>query len=148
MATLSPLGQRLATEAQRLIADAKAARLAAGGGIPDDWDRAIERDYPNVWPPYKLGVPGGWCDLIAAFSLQMRRHAPGCVVTDSKEKYGLLRIDTGGDGDMLTAHALEWIYESASESVCQDCGERGGLRIDRGWYAALCDVHADVRDPR
>jgi hypothetical protein len=148
MATLSPQGQRLAAEAHLLIAEFKALRLAAGTGVPEGWERAIEQQYPDVWPPHVLGVPGGWCDLVAAFSQQMRRHAPGCVVVDSKEKYGGLRIDTGGTGDMHAAWALEWIYETASESVCQDCGERGSLRSDCGWYATLCVRHALQRDPR
>lgn len=146
MATLSPQGQRLAAEAHLLIAELKVLRTADGTGIPEGWDRAIERQYPDVWPPHVLGVPGGWCDLVAAFSVQMRRHAPGCSVNDSKEKYGGLRIDTGGTGDVQTAWLLEQIYETASEGVCQDCGERGELRTDRGWYATLCDRHAEERD--
>lgn len=147
MATLSPQGQRLASEARRLIADAKARRLAAGPGIPEGWDRTIEMQYPDIWLPYRLGVPGGWCDLVAAFSTQLRRHAPGAFVNDSKEKYGGLRIDCVGTGDMETAWLLEEIYETASEGVCQDCGERGHMRTDRGWYATLCDRHAETREP-
>ena len=146
MATLSPRGQQLAAEAHRLIAAAKAVRLVVGPGIPVDWDRAVERDFTDVWPPFRLGVPGGWCDLVRAFSEQLRRHAPGVAVVDSKEKYGGLRIDTAGTGDMETAWTLEQIYENASESVCQDCGERGHLRTDRAWYATLCDRHAEMRE--
>jgi len=144
MATLSPHGLRLAAEATRLIEECKTARLAAGGGIAGGWDRAVERMYPDVWPPYRLGVPGGWCDLVVAFTLQLRRHAPGVVVADSKEKYAFLRIDCAGD-DLEVAWMLEQIHESASECVCQDCGERGSLRTDRAWYATLCDKHAGTR---
>lgn len=88
-----------------------------------------------------MGVPSGWCDLVVAFTLQLRRHAPGVQVADSEEKYGGLRIDCASD-DLGTAWLLEGLYESASEWVCQDCGERGRLRTDRARYATLCGVHA------
>lgn len=107
----------------------------------------VAMQYPEIWSGRRIALPGGWCDLVAAFSEQLHRHAPGCRVAGCSEKYGTLRLDCVGD-DLDVAGLLEQIYEDLSETVCQDCGEPGSLRTDRTWYATLCDAHALKRDPR
>ncbi|KQX40372.1 hypothetical protein ASD04_07010 [Devosia sp. Root436] len=134
-------------DARRRHVDAKAKRLeTVGSVIPVDWDRAVEAAWPTIWGAYRCGLPGGWVDLVLAFSEHLAEIAPLVWVEDSKEKYGGMRVDLTGD---LTeeAQALAEVYESLSEHVCQDCGEPGRLREDRAWYATLCDRHAVVREP-
>lgn len=141
---------RVLAEAKRLHAAAKAHRLAMlppGARFPADWERAVEAAFPAVWPPYRLAVPAGWMDLVLAFSDHLAAVAPGAYVDDSKEKYGTMRLSLTGE---VTDAALDLvdIYDELSAHTCQDCGEPGVLRQDRGWWATLCDVHDEKRDPQ
>tara|TARA_R110002124_G_scaffold16882_6_gene71406 strand:+ start:14506 stop:14949 length:444 start_codon:yes stop_codon:yes gene_type:complete len=138
----------MAIMARRLHADVRKQRLATvGPGIPDDWDRAVEAAWPTIWRSYGVSLPGGWVDVVMAFSQHLASVAPGVAVDDSKEKYGGMRLSLTGD---VTRNALDLadVYENLSETVCQDCGEPGQLRQDRGWWATLCDKHAEQRDQR
>ena len=139
-------------EAARLHAEAKAHRHATlpPGRLPLDWGRSVEVAYPNLWPPYSCEVPAGWVDLILAFSTHAAALAPGLRVEDAKEKYGGLRLNlsVSDDDEMSWAYLdLGGVYEAMSVTVCQDCGEPGKLRDDRGWHATLCDRHEKNRDP-
>lgn len=139
----------LADRARELIAEAKAKRLATlGPTIPRDWSKAVQAAYPEIWR-YWPSVPGGWIDVVMALSEHLREAAPGAMVEDSKEKYGGLRTHvTGDEGMPEVAWELSDLYEALSTRVCQDCGEPGKLRTDRGWDATLCDKHDAQRDMR
>lgn len=133
--------------AERLIADAKAKRLAAfGPAIPRGWSKAVQESYPDVWK-YWPSVPGGWIDLCMALSEHLRMSVPGAQIEDSKEKYGALKTSVTGDESMPPdAFDLSDLYEELSTHVCQDCGDPGHLRTDGMWDATLCDKHAETRD--
>lgn len=134
-------------EAERLVAKAKASRLAkVGDAIPLDWDRAVEATYPTVWKPYKVAVPKGWIDLVVAFSEHLSKVSPLCYVEDSKEKFGTLRLSVTGDAVTREVWDLEGVYEAMSMHVCEDCGEPGTYRSERAWVVTLCDRHAAERD--
>ncbi len=58
-------------------------------------------------------------------------------VTQVKEKYGGLRF--------YVSSAPEWYfdlidyYEEKSETICEQCGENGKTRNNKGWLTTLCD---------
>lgn len=136
-------------EANRLHAEAKARRLATTPGrLPLGWGRAVEAAYPTLWPAFRCEVPAGWVDLVLAFSEHAKAVAPTLTVEDAKEKFGGLRLNLSSDAMTWDDLDLGEVYESMSMHVCQDCGEPGKLRTDRGWDATLCDVHAENRDMR
>lgn len=145
----TPLSRALVSEAERLIAGAKAKRLATlGPSIPKDWSQAVQAAYPEIWR-YWPSVPAGWIDLVLGLTEHMRLSAPGAMIEDSKEKFGALRTQITGDEHMPDiAFDLSDIYEDLSTHICQDCGEPGRLRSDGGWDATLCDAHALKRDPQ
>lgn len=134
--------------AERLIEKAKAERLAAfGNNIPEGWPQAVRDAFPDVWR-YWPSVPSGWIDICMALSEHLRETAPGAMVEDSKEKFGAMRVQVTGDEHMPEiAFDISSVYEVLSTRICQDCGEPGKLRRDRGWHATLCDKHAEERAP-
>lgn len=61
-------------------------------------------------------------------------------VVQVKEKFGTLRFYCW----CFQSHAIDAVIsrmEEDSESICEDCGKPGELRMDIGWYSTLCDTH-------
>lgn len=138
----------LRTAAEARVTEAKAKRLATSPGrLPKDWGRAVEAAFPALWRPHMCEVPGGWVDVILAFSEHATSLAPSLVVEDAKEKYGGLRLNLSSDDMRWEDLDMGEVYESISLHTCQDCGEPGQPRTDRGWDATLCDLHDARRDP-
>ena len=55
--------------------------------------------------------------------------------TQVKEKFGTLRFYAPGN-DLIFGWIVE--AEKESETTCEDCGKKGKLREDLGWYLTLC----------
>ena len=72
------------------------------------------------------------------------------VPTQVKEKFGTLRFyhrfggreESGYEELHRKVEDVVSKYEDKSGSVCEQCGDVGKLRDDRGWIRALCDKHA------
>lgn len=134
--------------ARDYVAKAKAKRLSTSPGkLAPDWGRAVEAAFPSLWRPHMCEVPGGWVDIILAFSEHVVADKLPITVEDSKEKFGGLRLNLSSDDMSWEALDLGEVYEQLSFEICQDCGEPGVLRTDRGWDATLCNAHAYHRGP-
>ena len=63
-------------------------------------------------------------------------------ITSVKEKYGTLRY--------YVSSAPEWYYDlisyygERSGETCEECGLKGEVRYDLGWYLTLCDEHYEA----
>ena len=98
--------------------------------------------YPeNVWYGGGLSresalnmVGKGWSNIINRLYDAKPKNVQ---VTQVKEKYGTLRF--------YVSSAPEWYfdlidyYEEKSGIICEQCGELGKMREDRGWVLTLCD---------
>ena len=64
-------------------------------------------------------------------------------VEQVKEKFGGLRFYIGGTSIEIsdTIHGAIALAERLSYLICEDCGNKGHLRDDLGWYRTLCDTH-------
>lgn len=99
------------------------------------------------------GFPNnGWFELIYDLSAKLeelilqipeeQRHL--CCASQCKEKFGTLRFYM--DGATAEMRALIRKAETASASICEECGENGVMRTG-GWLRVLCDKHAKGRNP-
>ena len=72
------------------------------------------------------------------------------VLKQVKEKFGTLRVyyDIGGVGDDVRTAIMQAynLAEARSHHTCEQCGRRGWMRNDRGWYFVACDRHARSKD--
>ncbi len=84
----------------------------------------------------------GWSSLIDETLAELKRRCPGAKITSMKEKLGLLRIYTANlhdeEAKIVLRHA-----EGRSASVCERCGEPGGLVAGDGWVGTRCPDHDD-----
>lgn len=114
-----------------------------------DW-RPFKAEFPILFGAGKytsLCVGEGWFQIlwnlcVALEGIARARvaggHRPARVV-QVKEKYGSLRFYIeGGSSEM---HALIDAAETASESICEACGNSGNLLEIRGWWQTLCPSH-------
>lgn len=89
----------------------------------------------------KASVGPGWHPLLEslwrALDVWKESEASGAFIIQVKEKWGILSIYHVGGTDTLFGYILG--LQSASASVCEDCGNRGRLRDHLGWWRTLCD---------
>lgn len=114
-------------------------------------DRVLCRQYPSLlWRRqvsnddiFHFECGDGWFDIIHATLGVINKHSNLCdspvLVTQIKEKFGLLRIYCSG-GDEYTDAAIS-IAELISELVCEVCGGVGTVQITLGWSQVRCDIH-------
>lgn len=93
-----------------------------------------------------IGVPRGWVLLMLELHVELVEASPDLRYEQIKQKWGELRIYVSGATpearDLITAAELR------SRTVCEECGQPGSPCQRRGWYRALCTVHADVYGAR
>ena len=91
----------------------------------------------------KLAVGPGWSKLIDEVYDRLEKF-PDAYVSQTKEKYGTLRIYVYG----VDEETLDFIdkIEERSGTICEQCGNPGLLR-EGGWTLTLCDEHAKGRNP-
>lgn len=77
----------------------------------------------------------GWDRLVDP--LIERCRAEGVEILQIKEKFGSLRFYVGEASEEL--HDAVSQAEFDSQRICEQCGEPGICRSDRGWLRTLCD---------
>ena len=88
------------------------------------------------------GVGSGWHGLVAEAYTNILLIAPHVKITTVKEKFGGLRIYTAPYDEKLEPHIQELCRKSLS--ICETCGEMGGMRKLHGTtYATRCDEHSE-----
>jgi hypothetical protein len=139
------------------------ARVRQGGGVNPQLEQALVRDFPALFRDYGCApqqscmafgcdVGDGWeplirraCEQLAALGI------PSITLSQVKEKWGCLVIYTSHDGDDRV-YEITRAAEDASETVCEQCGQPGTLKMT-GWYRATCDTCeakrlSDTESPR
>lgn len=121
-----------------------------------EMDEELYNKYPELLRQYKGSpketclcwgiVPGpGWKDLVAAMLSELdafrKTKAEGLELTQSKEKFGALRVYFNGAKDEKTLIEIEDIigkYVALSVKTCIRCGAAGTMR-NKGWVRCHCD---------
>lgn len=118
------------------------------------------KKYPKLyaqyyWPPQQTcmcwGFPGdGWKPLIDGLSRRITKLDPdGTLQAEQvKEKFGGLRFYYGGKvRTKEIAEKIRHLVDEAEEKsfhLCEECGKKGKMRNDIGWYRTLCEHHYKV----
>lgn len=87
-----------------------------------------------------IWVPEGWVPLMLELHAALVAVSPDFAYAQVKQKWGELRVYVSG----ATAEARDLISaaELRSRTICEVCGQPGSPCQRRGWYRALCPVHA------
>ena len=115
------------------------------------------KKYPNLYAQYYWdksqtcmcwGFPGdGWLKLIDNLSRRLTKLDPdGTLQAEQvKEKFGGLRFYYGGRvRTKKVADEIRHLVNEAEEKsfhLCEECGKKGKIRNDIGWYRTLCIQH-------
>ena len=113
------------------------------------------KKYPKLyaqyyWTPQQTcmcwGFPGdGWKTLIDNLSRRITKLDPdGTLQAEQvKEKFGGLRFYYGGKvRTKEIAEQIRHLVDEAEEKsfhLCEECGHKGEIRNDIGWYRTLCE---------
>lgn len=108
--------------------------------------RALDGDEQGLRWWYSKGAPNkeGWVDKRVIEQLskphlwEVPPACPQVVVSQVKEKFGMLRFYYHGGDDVVKG--LVQMAEAMSEVTCEVCGKPGKLRDGR-WVQTLCDEH-------
>ena len=123
------------------------------------------KKYPKLYAQYYwdktqtcmcwgFDIQSGWFKLIDGLSRRITKLDPdGTLQAEQvKEKFGGLRFYYGGK--VRTKEAADKIRELVNKAeaksfhICQECGKKGKMRNDAGWYVTLCERHLKERlDP-
>jgi hypothetical protein len=122
------------------------------------------KKYPKLyaqyyWTPQQTcmcwGFPGdGWLKLIDNLSRRITKLDPEGEIqaTQVKEKFAGLRFYFSAHGeDIKKLHEkheqVGKLVETAEEKsyhLCEECGKKGKMRDDIGWYRTLCERHYKI----
>ncbi len=85
-----------------------------------------------------FGVGNGWLGLIKDLIEKAIAAGWNKQTTQVKEKFGGLRFYINGAPDEV--HNLISEAETASQEICEECGNPGKLQTT-GWWQTLCEEH-------
>jgi len=86
-----------------------------------------------------LEISEGWYQLIHDLLAELLETDWDKDIHQVKEKFGGLRFYIGGASSEV--HKIISKYERLSYETCENCGEKGELRSDLGWWRTLCEKH-------
>ena len=81
----------------------------------------------------------GWFQLIKELIEDLIVLGWDKQICQAKEKFGGLRFYINAGSDTIFDRITK--AERDSYEICEDCGEKGEMRRDLGWYLTLCDKH-------
>ena len=96
-------------------------------------------------------IKDGWFKLIDGLSRRITKlDTEGTVqAVQVKEKFGGLRFYYGGrTTTKKVADEISKLVNAAEKksfSLCEECGKKGKMRNDSGWYVVLCERHFKER---
>jgi hypothetical protein len=126
--------------------------------MKEELDNKLVDKYPKIFADRHASVKesamgrgfecnDGWYDLIYDLCGCIQRHIDSnphlnisqMVATQVKEKFGTLRFYyTGGD---IEISGMVRFAEYLSGHICEECGEKGEVINDNGWYMCRCHNH-------
>lgn len=100
--------------------------------------RLLSLDAFNHCMGFSIG--DGWITLVADLTKDLLKIYPDLKVRQVKEKFGYLRyyIDSVPEDLYKEIHAMIGNAESASQFICEICGEAGKTTNITGYYVTLC----------
>ena len=111
--------------------------------------KKLYTDFPNLYRgrskslkeslmPFGFMCGDGWFKLVYKLSKDITKLDPEGKVeaVEVKEKFAGLRFYIGPAIPKI--HKLIQKAEDESYHICEDCGKKGKMRDDLGWYRTLC----------
>ncbi len=92
-----------------------------------------------MWAPGRYVEPAigpGWYPLLLELTATLAKVAPAARYTFIKQKCGSMSVSITRGNDAAWDAIAE--AETRSLSICECCGEPGGLLARMGWYRTLC----------
>jgi hypothetical protein len=108
----------------------------------------VRATHPDL--PYMIAPPVGWVDLVLDLDAKLSLFIPDYTIAQVKEKFAGLRYYIGDYGVPRGAPEVGWAQhfiadaEAQSQTMCQICGEPATMRMERSYYATLCDPHNNI----
>lgn len=96
-------------------------------------------DRPPIKDRYFFSVGDGWIPHIQELIEKCIELGWDKEICQVKEKFGGLRFYTNIASEDVFDLISE--YESKSYHMCEECGKKGELRKDKGWWRTLCNDH-------
>jgi hypothetical protein len=96
-------------------------------------------DRPKITDSNFFAVNNGWFQLIKELIEDLIALGWDKQICQVKEKFGGLRFYINAGSDAVFDRISK--AERDSYDICEDCGEKGEMRRDLGWYLTLCDKH-------
>jgi hypothetical protein len=122
-------------------------------------DDQLCKAFPNLYKDRYASMQGtcmcwgfscgeGWFKIIYDLSEKLEaeilklppEERPYCCASQVKEKYGTLRFYLSASTDEMEKLISEACKKSAR--TCEECGKRGCVRVDGGWYFTACKKHS------
>lgn len=115
-------------------------------------EETLAEKYPNIdtnkyiWQELikKQAIGVGWHQLIIELVQEIEKvyekNNLGILefrINEIKEKYGTLIMSVSSS--LMEVHEIIMDAENRSESICEYCGKKGRLRLNRHWNLTLCD---------
>ncbi len=109
----------------------------------------FESKYPSLFrnnsPRYGFSPEEGWKDILDKLFSELVKSKKDFVLSQVKEKFGLLRvyIDPISDDetDLSEEQSIIYEYEVLSSKVCGNCGQQREEKVTfnhNGWIKSLC----------
>lgn len=97
--------------------------------------KSFEIDQTN-FSMFGCEVGDGWSDIIYELCKKIDESGEDVIISQVKEKFGLIRFYTLGHSDQVD----EWITEAENKSskTCEVCG-KPGKQQNRGWLYTMCN---------
>lgn len=108
----------------------------------------IKKKYESILElPFGIECDDGWAGMIDRTLGKLRKLYPKIKVVQIKEKFGELRIYTGGTPYQHTRRIayIITLAERESANTCEICGKPGTIRKTDGRLKAMCDQHYNAR---
>lgn len=95
-------------------------------------------------------VGPGWVPLVYVADAVLEMLIPGYQINQVKEKFGTLRFyyslfDEADESAIRQAQEFVAVVEGVSGIICEECGRRGSLDSQTGWWRTLCEEHSKGR---
>ena len=106
----------------------------------------LYKEFPNFFPKryFEFAIGDGWFSIFYALCKDLEPLVKDAerpfMFLQVKEKFGDLRMYTGGDINQEIKDLLQLAREKAA-TTCDQCGNLGTWREDN-WCRVRCDIHA------
>ena len=107
------------------------------------YEKLMEKYKGNLKLQFGIECGVGWYKLIDNTLMKIKKLYPKIEIVQIKEKFGMLRVYTGGI-PYKVSRRIQTIIQKAEQTsgiICEQCGKPGKVCKINGWYSTLCERH-------